>query len=214
MKSEVHEPAEQLVVSPGAESAATPDSPESPSATSSPSRAVKQWRRKERWDEICWLVSKQTAERRAQNLEPRTQLVCVVRSIEGKKELVYTDDYSAALIWLLGIKEPRGGAPTTISDEAKDEWKAILKPPPKHAEGVEPSAQAANDADGEGTRAYFTKLFEPHRRFAQKWGDGWSSSDGSHYTLMNTFAKKLASGEPVAIVSQIFDKWREWCSRK
>ncbi|KAJ3172016.1 hypothetical protein HDU88_006828 [Geranomyces variabilis] len=214
MKSEVQGPADQPVDSLGEVPAEAPESSGSPSATSSPSRAGKQWRRKERWDEVCWLVSKQTAERRAQNLEPRTQLVCVVRSTEGKTELVYTDDYSAALIWLLGIKEPRGGAPTTLSDEAQDEWKAILRPPPKHAEGVEPSEQAAHDSSNEGTRAYFTKLFEPHRSFAQKWSDGWSPSNGSHYTLMNTFAKKVASGEPVTIVSQIFDKWREWYSQK
>ncbi|KAJ3160910.1 hypothetical protein HDU86_008272 [Geranomyces michiganensis] len=200
-------PEDQPAISSDTTSAKPPDSSEDPSATSNlPSRAGKHWRRKERWDE--------TVERRAQNLEPRTQLVCVVRSAEGKTELVYTDDYSAALIWLLGIKEQRGGAPASLSDEAKDEWNNILRPPPKDGDGVKLGAQAENDSQSEGARAYFTKLYEPHRRFVQRWGDGWSPSNGSHYTLMNTFGRKLANGEPVSIISQIFDKWREWCSRK
>ncbi|KAJ3012551.1 hypothetical protein HKX48_006210 [Thoreauomyces humboldtii] len=107
---------------------------------------------RDRWDEVCFLMLKQTKEGRRQNLEPKAELVCIRRvsddsmsttisSIDGGSiqsvnrnrnllQLITSDDYAAAVMHVDGMMDEVRDDELPGGDENGGDGGASGKGPP------------------------------------------------------------------------------------
>ncbi|KAI8906554.1 hypothetical protein DFJ77DRAFT_477104 [Powellomyces hirtus] len=205
--------------------------PENTAATTLPAGGNK-------WDEMCFVMLKQTPNRRRQNLEPRTQLLCYMKipNTRGPPtlQIIKSDDYAATASHLDGMMSemvlyehhppqpqppPQSGivhSNVNVNDNANvsEEWADILKNttsyklPTTNSTNPQPNPTSTTTTPTASTRDYLAKLYKPHLAFAQKYADGWT--DGSHVSLVRTYVSSVARGEPYRLAKQYAGKWREW----